>query len=374
MKRLRLSYVIHLFALLHGVVCALCAQVGVPDTILLTLMTMVLTVLICTRHELRVEGTALAIIFVNIGGFLLGTSLASLFDLMMPPDWVPHMLATFFTTEIIGWTLYWVTSHLPRQWYIRLSRGRVGILIFAIIGVFLVRMAASLKSEGFFVSGLDLAPSAVVDVVAVLFAVFFAVVLYGVAMHERELGHRADLRYATLKNLVNPHFLFNSLNILDGLIEPENKAAKDYLRRLSQLYRYMTVHEKESLVYLEDERNFARDYIQLLSVRFPDSIRVHTTVRDEDLRTRIVPCSLQILLENATKHNAFSKEQPLDIELTSEKGWLTVRNNIRPRTSPAPSTGVGLHYIQTRYQDLSERDIEVISDKEHFTVRVPLID
>ena len=271
MKRLRLSYVIHLFALLHGVVCALCAQVGVPDTILLTLMTMVLTVLICTRHELRVEGTALAIIFVNIGGFLLGTSLASLFDLMMPPDWVPHMLATFFTTEIIGWTLYWITSHLPRQWYIRLSRGRVGILIFAIIGVFLVRMAASLKSEGFFVSGLDLAPATVVDVVAVLFAVFFAVVLYGVAMHERELGHRADLRYATLKNLVNPHFLFNSLNILDGLIEPENKAAKDYLRRLSQLYRYMTVHEKESLVYLEDERNFARDYIQLLSVRFPGS-------------------------------------------------------------------------------------------------------
>lgn len=374
MKRLRLSYVIHLFALLHGVVCALCAQVGVPDTILLTLMTMVLTVLICTRHELRVEGTALAIIFVNIGGFLLGTSLASLFDLMMPPDWVPHMLATFFTTEIIGWTLYWVTSHLPRQWYIRLSRGRVGILIFAIIAVFLVRMGAFLNSEGFYVRDLELNATLIADILAVLLVLFFAVVLYGVAMHERELGHRADLRYATLKNLVNPHFLFNSLNILDGLIEPENKAAKDYLRRLSQLYRYMTVHEKESLVYLEDERNFARDYIQLLSVRFPDSIRVHTTVRDEDLRTRIVPCSLQILLENATKHNAFSKEQPLDIELTSGKGWLTVRNNIRPRTSPSPSTGVGLHYIQTRYQDLSERDIEVISDKEHFTVRVPLID
>lgn len=374
MKRLRLSYVIHMFALLHGVVCALCALVGVPDTVLLTLMTMVMTVIICTSRELRVEATAFAIIFVNIGGFLLGTSLARLFDLFMEANWVPNTIATIFTTELIGWLLYWCTGRLPRAWYIRLSRGRVGILIFAIIGVFLVRMAASLKSEGFFVSGLDLAPATVVDVVAVLFAVFFAVVLYGVAMHERELGHRADLRYATLKNLVNPHFLFNSLNILDGLIEPENKAAKDYLRRLSQLYRYMTVHEKESLVYLEDERNFARDYIQLLSVRFPDSIRVHTTVRDEDLRTRIVPCSLQILLENATKHNAFSKEQPLDIELTSEKGWLTVRNNIRPRTSPSPSTGVGLHYIQTRYQDLSERDIEVIRDKEHFTVRVPLID
>ena len=373
MRKLRLSYVIHLFAVLHGAVCALCAQVGVPDTILLTLMTMVLTVLICTRHELRVEGTALAIIFVNIGGFLLGTSLASLFDLMMPPDWVPHMIATFFTTEIIGWTLYWVTSHLPRQWYIRLSRGRVGILIFAIIAVFLVRMGAFLNSEGFYVRGLELNATLITDILAVLLVLFFAVVLYGVAMHERELGHQANLRYATLKNLVNPHFLFNSLNILDGLIEPENEAAKDYLRRLSALYRYMTVHEKEALVRLEDELNFARDYFTLLGVRFPEAIRIRVLIPEEDLRTRIVPCSLQILFENAIKHNAFSKERPLELELMSGEGWITVRNNISPRTSPSPSTGVGLHYIQTRYQDLSERDIEVQSDEAHFTVRVPLI-
>ena len=374
MRKLRLSYVIHLFALLHGAVCALCAQVGVPDTILLTLMTMVLTVIICTRHELRVEATAFAIILVNICGFLLGTSLASLFDLFVRADWIPHMLATIITTELIGWSLYWVTRRLPREWYIRLSRGRVGILIFAIIGVFLVRMGAFLKSEGFFVQGLDLNPTLIVDILAVLFVLFFAVILYGIAMHERELGHRADLRYATLKNLVNPHFLFNSLNILDGLIEPENEAARDYLRRLSQLYRYMTVHEKEGLVRLDEERDFGTNYLKLLEVRFPDAIHVHINVREEDYQSRLVPCSVQILFENATKHNAFSKEQPLEIEISSEKGWLTIRNNIRPRTSPAPSTGVGLHYIQSRYQDISERDIEVIRDEDHFTVRIPLLD
>ena len=284
------------------------------------------------------------------------------------------MLATIITTELIGWSLYWVTRRLPREWYIRLSRGRVGILIFAIIGVFLVRMGAFLKSEGFFVQGLDLNPTLIVDILAVLFVLFFAVILYGIAMHERELGHRADLRYATLKNLVNPHFLFNSLNILDGLIEPENEAARDYLRRLSQLYRYMTVHEKEGLVRLDEERDFGTNYLKLLEVRFPDAIHVHINVREEDYQSRLVPCSVQILFENATKHNAFSKEQPLEIEISSEKGWLTIRNNIRPRTSPAPSTGVGLHYIQSRYQDISERDIEVIRDEDHFTVRIPLLD
>ena len=373
MRKLRLSYVIHLFAVLHGAVCALCAQVAVQDTILLTLMTMVLTVIICTRRELRVEATAFGIILVNICGFLLGTSLARVFDLFTEGNWVSHMLATFLTTELLGWALYWLTLHLPRRWYIRLNRGRVGVLLFAVIGVFLIRMAVSLRSQGYFVEGLDLTPALLTDILAVLFVLFFALILYGLAMHERELGHRADIRYATLKNLVNPHFLFNSLNILDGLIEPENEAAKDYLRRLSALYRYMTVHEKEGLVHLEDERVFARNYIKLLEVRFPDAIHIHVSIRDEELHTRIVPCSLQILLENATKHNAFSKEHPLDIDLTSEKGWLVVRNNIRPRTSPSPSTGVGLHYIQSRYNDLSEREIEVLQDQDHFTVRVPLI-
>lgn len=374
MRKPQLSYVIHLFALLHGAVCALCALFGVPDTILLTLMTMVLTVIICTRHELRVEATAFVIILVNVCGFILGTSFAGIFDLVMPPDWVPHMLATILTTEIIGWVLNWITRHLPHTWYIRFAHGRIGILVFAIIGVFLVRMAASLKSEGYFVEGLDLNPNVIVDIVAVLFVLFFAIVLYAVAIREREQSHRADLRYATLKNLVNPHFLFNSLNILDGLIEPDNEAAKDYLRRLSQLYRYMTVHEKEGLVRLDDERVFGENYLKLLEVRFPEAILFRVGVCEEDLQRKIVPCSLQILFENATKHNAFSKDNPLVIDIKSEKGWLIVRNNIRPRTSPAPSTGVGLHYIQSRYHDISRRGIQVIQDEESFTVRVPLLD
>ena len=374
MRKLRLSYVIHLFALLHAAVCLMCALVGVQDAVLLTLMTMILTVIICTRRRLSVDVMAFGIILVNVVGFLLGTSFARVFDRFMAENWAPHTLATFLTTEALGWFLYWITRRLPRRWYIHSYRGKIGILIFAILGVFLVRMAVNLKTQGYFVEDLDLSPALLADILAGMVVLFFAIVLYGMAIQDREQGHKADLRYATLKNLVNPHFLFNSLNILDGLIEPENEAAKDYLRRLSALYRYMTVHEKEDLVRLEDERSFARNYFELLSIRFPDAIQVSVNVRDEDLQTRIVPCSMQILFENAIKHNAFSKETPLRLDISSEKGWLVIRNNIRPRTSTPPSTGVGLHYIQTRYKDLSEREIEVRQDNEHFTVRVPLID
>lgn len=374
MRKLRLSYVIHFFALAHGAVCGLCATLGVPDTTLLTLMTIILTVIICTRHRLRVEATALAILLVNIFGFLLGTSFALLLDHIMPPDWVPHMISTILTTELIGWVLYWQSLRLPRKWYMRSRRGRVGLLVFVIIGIFLARMSLTLMSEGFNIHSLSVTPELLADMLAVLLVVFFALVLYGLAMHERELTHRAELRYATLKNLVNPHFLFNSLNILDGLIRPGNDAAKDYLRRLSSLYRYMTVHESESLVRLSDERQFARDYLELLLVRFGKAIDVHVRIRDEELSTRIVPCSLQILLENATKHNAFSVEKPLVIDIASEKGWIVVCNNISPRTSVAPSTGVGLKYIRTRYEDICDRDISVSRDGGRFTVRVPLID
>ena len=374
MRKLRLSYVIHLFALLHGAVCMGCALVGVQDAVLLTLMTMILTVIICTRRRLSVDVMAFGIILVNVVGFLLGTSFARVFDHFLQADWAPHTIATFLTTEALGWSLYWLTQRLPHRWYIHSYSGRIGILIFAILGVFLVRMAVNLKTQGYFVEDLDLSPSLIADILAGMVVLFFAIVLYGLAIQEREQGHRADLRYATLKNLVNPHFLFNSLNILDGLIAPDNAAAKDYLRRLSALYRYMTVHEKEDLVHLDDERSFARNYIALLSIRFPDAIQVSVNVRDEELHTRIVPCSLQILIENAIKHNAISNEAPLLLEISSEKGWLIIRNNIRPRTSTPPSTGVGLHYIQTRYNDLSERELEVVSDEHFFTVRVPLID
>ena len=373
MKQRRLSLVIHLFALAHAFVCALCAIAAVPDATLLTLMTMMMTVVLCMNHRLRVGYTALAILLANVAGFLLGTLGAILLDPLFPdPEWVPHSISTFLTTEIIGWGLHKGASRLPLRMRTG-SHSRIGLLIVAIVGIMLFRLSLNLLSEGYIFKGFDFTASIVTEVTALVLVLVFSGILYGVAMKEREKSHRADLRYMTLKNLVNPHFLFNSLNILDGLVEPDNQAAKDYIRRLASLYRYMTVHEGESLVQLSDERLFAKNYMELMRVRFPGAIVTSVTVREQELNTRIVPCSIQILLENAVKHNAFSPERPLRITITTESGWFIVSNNIQQRTTPAASTGIGIHYIQSRYRDICNREIEILNDGKEFTVRVPLI-
>ena len=373
MRLPRVSYVIHLFALAHAIVCGVCAWLEVPDTALLTLLTMVMTVILCTRRSLRVEVTAIAIILVNAVGLLVGIGLAELLDLLIPEDWMPHVISTFLTTELIGWTLYWLARRLPRRLYRNPHRSRIGWLIFAILGVFLVRISVSILTEGYHIRGIVLNAPVLTEILSLLLVMFFAAILYGLAMEEREKSHRSDLRYSTLKNFVNPHFLFNSLNNLDGLIAPENEAAKDYIRRLASLYRYMTVHEGEALIQLSEERQFAKNYMDLMRVRFPGAIQTSVTVREQELNTRIVPCSIQILLENAVKHNAFSPEHPLKVTVTTEEGWFIVSNNVQPRTSPSPSTGVGLRYIISRYQDICDREIEIRKDKDSFTVRIPLI-
>lgn len=373
MRLLRVTYIIHLFALAHAVMCGLCAWMELPDTAMLTLLTMLMTVIICTRRHLRVEVTAAAIVIVNAVGFLVGISLAELLDLLIPQEWAPHVISTFVTTELIGWTLYWLAQRLPRKLYRNPRRSRIGWLIFAILGVFLVRVSVSVLTEGYHIRGIVLSAPVLTEIVSLMLVMFFAVILYGLAMEEREKSHSSDLRYSTLKNLVNPHFLFNSLNNLDGLIDPDNEAAKEYIRRLAALYRYMTVHEGEALVQLADERQFAKNYIDLMLVRFPGAIQTSVTVRDQELNTKIVPCSIQILLENAVKHNAFSPQHPLRVTVTTEEGWFIVSNNIQPRTSPSASTGVGLRYIISRYQDICDREIEIRKDKDSFTVRIPLI-
>lgn len=372
-RRFRLALTIHLFALAHALVCALCAIAGVPDTTLLTLMTMVMTVILCLSHRLKVEWSALAILLVNVAGFALGTLGARGLDYLIPsPEWLPHSIATFLTTEAIGWALHLSARHF-RGHSGSGGHSRIGLLILAIVGVMVIRLSLNLFSDGFHYKGFDFTASLATEVTAFLLVLVFSAILYGIAMRERERSHRADLRYHTLKNLVNPHFLFNSLNILDGLVEPDNEAAKDYIRRLAALYRYMTVHEGEALVQLADERLFAKNYMDLMRVRFPGAIVTSVTVRDEELHTKIVPCSIQILLENAVKHNAFSPEHPLRVTVTTEEGWFIVSNNIQPRTTPSASTGVGIHYIQSRYRDICDREIEINNDGARFTVRVPLI-
>lgn len=191
---------------------------------------------------------------------------------------------------------------------------------------------------------------------------------------ERGKANIAQYRYLKLKQQVNPHFLFNSLNILDCLVcEEKTEQASTYIHKLAGIYRYMIKSEEEELVQLRDELVFVNLYVDLLQVRFPEGFVVETDVAEEALARFVLPCSLQLLIENATKHNAVSVDNPLIIKIVSDGKNVSVSNNLVPKVGKVQSTGLGLKYIRQQYLDLSDKTIKVERDENKYCVTLPLL-
>ena len=184
----------------------------------------------------------------------------------------------------------------------------------------------------------------------------------------------AQYRYLKLKRQVNPHFLFNSLNILDCLIcEEKSEQASIYTHQLAGIYRYMIKSEEEELVTLRDELVFVRLYIDLLKVRFPEGFEVEIDVPEDRLARFVPPCSIQLLIENATKHNAVSTENPLTVRVEAVEDHVKVCNNIVPKVTKSPSTGLGQQYIRQLYMDLSGKSIDIEKTEKKYCVTLPLL-
>ena len=176
-----------------------------------------------------------------------------------------------------------------------------------------------------------------------------------------------------LRSHVDPHFLFNSFNVLSGLIDEDADKAQDFLAGLSKIYRYILEQRNEDTSSVGDELDFAQKYIELQKMRFEDSIDVETRIGKEALSKKVPSLSLQLLLENAIKHNGFSIANPLKIIIAEEDGALVVSNTIRHRKQIAQSAGMGLQNISDRYYLLSKRQIIIDTNDEMFTVKLPLI-
>lgn len=191
---------------------------------------------------------------------------------------------------------------------------------------------------------------------------------------ERGKKHRAQFHYDRLKQQINPHFLFNSLNILDFLVqEHETERASAFIRKLAATYRYMLKKADEQLVPLEEELEFARQYVDLLQERFTKGFEVEVDIPGPLLRQYVVPCCLQLLIENAIKHNVVSPEQPLHVRIAAESGRLTVSNNLQLRMNAPASTGVGLRNIRQQYLDAAGMPILVERTDTEFRVQLPLL-
>lgn len=194
---------------------------------------------------------------------------------------------------------------------------------------------------------------------------------------EKLQRHKAQFEYFKLKQQVNPHFLFNSLNILDCLVcDGKNEEASTFIHKLAGMYRYMIQNEYSDKVSVEDEIKFAGMYSDLLKVRFPEGFDLKINVTDSVLGKKVVPCSVQMLLENALKHNAVSVMNPLKITISVDKDDIIVTNNICPKMSAGKpqSTLVGLNYIRQQYIDHTGKGISIFNDGKTYSVTIPLMD
>lgn len=191
---------------------------------------------------------------------------------------------------------------------------------------------------------------------------------------ERELKHRTEYQYERLKQQINPHFLFNSLGILDYLVqEHETERASAFIRKLAGIYRYMLNNDQKPLVKISEELEFANMYIDLLEERFPEGMKFEIDVERRFADRFVVPCALQLLVENATKHNVVCADSPLCVKIAIEEEYLVVRNNLQVRTHGQPSTRLGLENIRRQYLDITRRDIVVQKTENEFIVKLPIV-
>jgi len=179
------------------------------------------------------------------------------------------------------------------------------------------------------------------------------------------------LQYEALKNQVNPHFLFNSLNVLTSLIEKDKEASVNYVKQLSEVMRYVLEQSSSELVTAATELKFIESFVFLLKIRFGDNFKLSINVINKDFF--IVPVALQILIENAVKHNEISTENPLTVRIMEDKDYLIVENTILLRNHLPESNHIGLKSLQFQYDYLSDKKIEIQNNGQLFTIKIPKI-
>ncbi len=190
---------------------------------------------------------------------------------------------------------------------------------------------------------------------------------------EKYRKESAEFEYEMLRAQVNPHFLFNSLNTLSSLVYEDRDKAAEFIRKLSDVYRYVLDNRGKDLIELSREVEFTGSYVYLLKLRFGEKLRVRMEIKDELLKKMIAPLTLQLLIENAVKHNIVSAKKPLEIIIEISGDYLRVENRLQKKQQQGKTTGMGLQNIENRYLMLTDKEVKVEEDGETFKVEIPLI-
>jgi hypothetical protein len=339
---------------------------------------------------------------------LIGTSISLLFSGSSPINW-SYLRSSLLYSLFIGSTL-WIGNFSISPALDRIFRkyplSPGGKLIYSLLIMMLVSCSIILLVNWCWfgsIQGIDFwkfvarGSGMSIMIIEIVVVVIIALVMYtkeffyswreAVTSEEELKREKLVLQYESLKNQVNPHFLFNSLNTLSGLIDKDAEKATRFVRQLSDIYRYVLEQKDRELVSLETEMQFVNNYISLMRIRFGENLVVNTDTQDE-YNLKVIPLSVQMLVENAIKHNIISMDKPLIINIkTEESAYLTVENNLQKKSSVLQeNTGEwekhGLMNIKSRYEYLSHNKFEVNGSiyepfpeeyKGNFVVKVPLI-
>lgn len=239
--------------------------------------------------------------------------------------------------------------------------------------VYLGRDFSSIKTEGL-----------VVNIVMPVFVTFFIMTFLfarefftgwrqAAINLEKLRSEQLASQYETLKSQVNPHFLFNSLNVLTSLVHQDPDTAVRFIKKLSEVYRFVLDSRKQEVVDLRTEMTFVNDYMYLQKIRFGDNLICKTDIPNNVLNKVVPPLSIQMLVENAIKHNEVSSDYPLQIQIFADDETITVSNNRRLRRNTDPSSGFGLDNIRDRYEFLSGKKVLITQTESIFEVKLPLL-
>jgi hypothetical protein len=272
----------------------------------------------------------------------------------------------------------WATQPQKRLWFGAIGSVIVTVIAFAIVRWF-VEVILYGKSLEDFIAGERVYNYIMALAIVLIASLFFHAFYFYKALQDTKIREQkiiagtASAKFDALKNQLDPHFLFNSLNVLTSLIEEDPKQAQRFTTALSKVYRYVLEQKNKDLVLVDEELDFARTYMKLLTMRFEDGIDFEIPEQASNPEARIVPLSLQLLLENAVKHNVVTSSKPLKIKVFEENGNLVVLNNLQEKPVVKRSSGVGLRNIQQRYSILSNRKLNIIKTASEFSVQLPIL-
>ena len=298
--------------------------------------------------------------FYQLYSFVLGYSNKFFFDYLEKIDWGPGRVK-------------------PK----RITIGIVGSVIITMIGLFLLRLFTATIIYGqsvelflerdkleYYRFGLWIT---LTIVIIFHFVYFYNRYQKSKIKEQKVIAGTASAKFDALKNQLDPHFLFNSLNVLTSLIEENPDNAQRFTTALSKVYRYVLEQKNKDLVTVDEELDFARTYMSLLKMRFEDSIIFDIPERASNPESKVVPLSLQLLLENAVKHNMVTSSKPLHIRVFESGEELIVDNNLQPKKIVKKSSGVGLDNIRQRYNLLTNRKVIINQQAERFAVALPML-